>query len=432
MLKKLTIYFLLLLMISIVIGSCGDDDDPEPPTPTNPTTPPDTTTLKIVVSQTQLSFSSDGGTQTVTITTEGTWTAEGDASWCKLKKDGSQLSITVEENSLSVSRTANITIIAIKGDKSNVQVITITQPGTNEVVNLSIDPTEWIFSVTGETLYATITNMPENANIQLSVEGGNGWLTVTREKMYLKGVATANDSNSPRYATVTLTLEGATPVTISVIQPSHRFVIYEDSIYMSAYPLTGLDSRKHMIQISTDLPSIDDITVTCDQNEWCHLKGFAYFEVNLDGEHLNTGYQIEIDDNATYYSRTATITFSKGNDVLARAYVFQEAYPRLGIVFPQGKTFPASGGTILVRVFCNLEWAFSTYDLTYEHGQWVKGEKVNSTTLRLTASPRQSGGSTRYETLQIGAGYQSQTFQLTDGEGTATEGYGYEEGTEWD
>ena len=61
-----------------------------------------------------LSFVADGGTQNVTVTSNGSWTASSTETWCKTNvtsgKGNSTLTITVEANSTSSARSANVIV----------------------------------------------------------------------------------------------------------------------------------------------------------------------------------------------------------------------------------------------------------------------------------------------------------------------------------
>ena len=104
------------------------------------------------VSSNSLNFNSSGGTQSIAITTNGTWSiGTNTASWGHLIGKGNQLSISVDPNTSTTSRTDWFSIKA--GNKE--QRIYISQEGS--ATSLSVSSNSLNFSSSGGTQSITVT-----------------------------------------------------------------------------------------------------------------------------------------------------------------------------------------------------------------------------------------------------------------------------------
>ena len=122
------------------------------------------------------------------------------------------------------------------------------------------------------------------------------------------------------------------------------------------------------IEVKTNMCLHDYYRVT----DWFYI----YFTENNGPTNLNCHYKVEVDDNLTSVQRITRLTFTKDGAELGHCYVLQKPKPRIGVYFPQGKTFPASGGTLIARVFCNTDWYASAYG-SWTGFDWVTCEKVD-------------------------------------------------------
>ena len=87
--------FLLVTLFSLfILGACssGDDDTTEPaPKPQQD---------QVTISTTELKAEADGGSGTLSFTTNKSWAASSDQTWCKLEKSsGNAGSITINLHS---------------------------------------------------------------------------------------------------------------------------------------------------------------------------------------------------------------------------------------------------------------------------------------------------------------------------------------------
>lgn len=104
--------FLLVTLFSLfILGACssGDDDTTEPA----PKPQPD----QVTISTTELKAEADGGSGTLSFTTNKSWAASSDQTWCKLEKSSGNagsitINLTFEANPTEQERTAQITVTA--------------------------------------------------------------------------------------------------------------------------------------------------------------------------------------------------------------------------------------------------------------------------------------------------------------------------------
>ncbi len=118
-----------MLFSALVLGACSDDDEvaPEPEEP------------ELVVTA-DLSFGSEGGSRTVTVTADGPWTVSSDAQWLEFsvsegEGDG-EIEATASENLSLSERRAAVTVVAgtlkrsVEAVQSRLQAAALDASGT--------------------------------------------------------------------------------------------------------------------------------------------------------------------------------------------------------------------------------------------------------------------------------------------------------------
>ncbi len=136
-------FIILITAIALVVASCVPKVDPEQGqeqnTEGNETPNPNEgweNTLSLTLSADKMVFSSYGGLQTFSVTTNSeTFSAtasEGDANWITVSQDGSAFTVTVYENTGTEERTGKI--IVSYGDKT--EVVTIRQEAAVETPDM--------------------------------------------------------------------------------------------------------------------------------------------------------------------------------------------------------------------------------------------------------------------------------------------------------
>ena len=143
---------------------------------------------KLSVSSENLSFSSAGGTQNLTISTIDTWQIETNtASWVVLTINGNQLSIRADTNNSSYQRSGSIVIKAGSEEKR----ITVSQSGSSP--KLSVSSENLNFSSAGGTQTLTIWT---NGSWQIETNTAS-WGHLTKNGNHLN---VRIDRNSSKYS----------------------------------------------------------------------------------------------------------------------------------------------------------------------------------------------------------------------------------------
>ena len=80
--------------------------------------------MDISVTPSTLKVSEKATTKSITVTCKGNWTAQSDAEWCKVEKEGNLLNISILYNQAIEERTANI---EVKSEAGNTVTVKVTQ-----------------------------------------------------------------------------------------------------------------------------------------------------------------------------------------------------------------------------------------------------------------------------------------------------------------
>lgn len=238
--KHLLTIFLWVTMVALAGCGGGDDDTPTPPSPVNPDNPG--TNYTLVLSPTSLSFESNGGQQTVTVTTNASaWTVESSQSWCKAEKSGDRVKVTAESNATQQQRTATITV-KITGSTIQ-QSINVTQTNSLGQYCQADIPDEFVFNCEPTGIGFVL-----NTNIdQFQVTSSEAWCTAkvtdipnaTDKKQLFIEVADYQKKDSqgyyvnelPRKATITVTGGTVFSHTITIVQNSHIYFTIRTFLY---------------------------------------------------------------------------------------------------------------------------------------------------------------------------------------------------------
>lgn len=141
------------------------------------------------VSQENLNFESSGGAKTISITSNGSWSISTDpASWGHISRSGNQLTLTVDANSSTSSRSDYFDIKA--GSKT--QRVRISQAGSAPTLSVSNNNLSFGSSSSSTTIYVT-------SNTQWSISTNPAsWGHITINGNQLKFTVDGNYSSSPR------------------------------------------------------------------------------------------------------------------------------------------------------------------------------------------------------------------------------------------
>ena len=152
------------------------------------------------------------GSTAFTVTSNSAWTVVSNQTWCTVTPSGTgngTITATFTENNTAASRSANVTV-TVTG--LSPVVVTVTQAAPTLAVtpaNQNVSP------VTGSTTFAVTTNST------WTVASNQTWCTVTPSGTgngTISAGFTENISVTPRVASITVTVNGLTPIVVTVSQ----------------------------------------------------------------------------------------------------------------------------------------------------------------------------------------------------------------------
>ena len=442
--------YLLLITASVVFmsGSCSGGDDPEPepgPTPVEPK-------QEVKLSPTALTFAAENAPeQTVTVTTaSGIWTAKSDQEWCfATRRDNTTLIVGVNYNYGTTARTATVTVTS--GDKT--ATLSVTQAGS--VPTLTVSRNAMRFNAGGgQDSIVYVHCSPTYEGVKYEVSEGADWLHVSPDdgtfSSYMYVSADYNHSFSPRKATITVTLPEAEPQVIQVTQAA-GFIAVENPDQEVSFPYFSsayMDYYSYFSVITT-AEDPENIRIRIGDESWLYLEkedshGFGEDEW-VHRSHWDEQDKVRYDvafhsfyvgfkENSSFRQRNNTIEFLYHDSVLITIPAVQLPSPRLSVVAPHGTALPTSGGSLDVRVYANYEWTVTEPKVSGNAtGEvWFTMQRVSDSMLRFTCQPNTTGKQRPrcYVTVKAYGG--EENIYITEQDGTAGEGYGYGDGTQWD
>lgn len=178
--KKLNVLFALCAMLGTLCFTVSCEKD----VPVDEPTPEDATTL--TVSPLSLTFSADGGSQTIRIQSNTSWTVTPNAGWVTVSPMTGEgdATVVISTSELEKLEDRSCEIAVQTDDDEKNAVVNVVQSGAETV--LKLDVSELIFeemakcersvNVTSNTQWS-ITNVPEWLDV--STTNGNGNATVT-------------------------------------------------------------------------------------------------------------------------------------------------------------------------------------------------------------------------------------------------------------
>lgn len=177
-------FTLLICLIAFATSSCDDKTKEE-------------IADVIVLSRSSVAFATEGGTTTISVASPSEWEADCAESWVTLHPEEGHLTISVDNNATSDTRTAKITVQSA----SDMHEVTVRQAYALETVLLSTtSPAQISFDSEGEDyIFTVITNGEWTATSDVE------WLTVDCNKANSTvTLSTSHNSGDHRTATVTI------------------------------------------------------------------------------------------------------------------------------------------------------------------------------------------------------------------------------------
>jgi hypothetical protein len=154
------------------------------------------------------------GSTSFTVTSNSSWTAVSDQTWCNVTPSGTGDSTIIAnylENTLLTGRVANITV-TVSGIPP--VTVTVTQDGATPTLSVT-PPNQNVTAPAGSTSFSVTSNS------SWTVSSNQTWCTVTPSGTgsgALVATYQENTFNAIRTANITVTVSGITPVAVTVIQ----------------------------------------------------------------------------------------------------------------------------------------------------------------------------------------------------------------------
>ena len=264
-------------------------------------------TPAIAVNTPSVNFASEGGSKTISITSNTSWTIDCPGNWqvsCKEGKGNQEIVVTAQENPMPESHTGTLTITA--KDAAPVKV-TLTQLGSDP--NMLVSPAEKTITSGGGTVEIEVT-----ANVAYEYTVDKEWLHVEKaENNILSVTAGQHTALESRSAIITFKGDkGVADVTVTVTQ-------------------SGIPARLEIIDGSTRTIGFDDktVTVVIESTGECDIDIAGDWLTLSDGSPVNEDIRYTCVFNVSEYSaneqRKTTVTFTQKSqpDLAVTATILQ-------------------------------------------------------------------------------------------------------------
>ncbi|MCX6283412.1 MAG: T9SS type A sorting domain-containing protein [Bacteroidetes bacterium] len=262
---------------------------------------------------------SPAGSTPFTVTSNSSWTAVSDQTWCSVTPSGTgngTITANYTDNTTSSQRIAHINVTV-----SGIPPVVVTVTQSSPAPTLSVSPANQnVTSAAGTTSFTVTSNSAWTASSNqtwCAITGsGNGNGTITGN--YLQ-----NPDLIPRVATITVTVAGLTPVTVTVTQDGTSAVLLVSTPLQNVtYP-----AGSTIFQVTSNV----GWTATSDAL-WCITTPSG----SGNGQ-LIAAYQ----ENAAQHGRTANITVTASGVTPVVVEVIQQAGP-VGICTSDNKGLTVS------------------------------------------------------------------------------------------
>jgi hypothetical protein len=294
-----------------------------------------TSTTNLTVTPSNQNVGIPAGSTNFTVTCTTTWTAVCDAtSWCTVTPSGNGNGTIIAnylENTTTSQRIAHITVSA---PASTSQVVTVTQAGITPTLavspsNQNVTPPAGTttFSVTSNTNWTVTSDM--TWCVPTSSGTGNGTINA---------VYTQNTTVNTRIATLTVTVIGLSPMTVTVTQGGVPPLL---SVSPSNYNVSSATGS-----VNFTVTSNTDWTVTCDAT-WCNATVYG------SGNGLLTAVY---EENTSVIQRVANITVTIVGLAPVQVTVTQAGATPTLAVQPPNQDVTSDAGNTDFTVSSNTNW----------------------------------------------------------------------------
>jgi hypothetical protein len=335
-----------VLSILLLVGGCSSGSDDPDPTPT-PVTPSET--LEVNTSSASPTFSTEGGSTQITITTSSSWTADVTSTravdWCTVSPTSgaagtATLTIATQPNTTYDERNATITIKS--GTLTKTYSIAQKQ---KDAILVTSDKVE-VTAEGGETTIEVKSNISYTYEVE---ESAQSWIkhSATRAlTSHQEGFTiSANESSQKREGKITFT-GGGFSETVTVYQAAETptLVLTKDVYDVSSDGETIQVELKSNVEYEVQLPNVDWIEESQSRAVSTHTH---YFVIHA---------------NDTYDARSAQITFINKESGLSEKVTVNQVQKDAIIVAQKEYVVEAAGGALDFSVQANVDFSVSVSD----------------------------------------------------------------------
>lgn len=241
----------------------------------------------LAVSPQSRNVPSSAGTTNFTVSSNSSWAAQSNSTWCTVTTSGSgngTITVNYSQNSSGTSRTAIITV-SVSGTSS--QTVTVTQAAAS---SLGVNPqSQSVGSQQGNT------NFSITSNTSWTGQSNATWCTVTPSGTgngTLTANYTQNTSTSPRTASIAVSASGGPTQTVTVVQAGAPTTLSVNPTLLNVEAMAG------------------DVFYNVTSNSfWTAQSNQIWCIPTLSGNG-NESMMASYEANGTYENRTAIITIS--------------------------------------------------------------------------------------------------------------------------
>lgn len=317
----------------------------------------------LTITPTSASFGAKGGSKKISVSSSSSWKISSTpASWIRASKDGKSLSLYVEENKGTASR--SVSILLTSSDDKTIR-LSVKQDGAPANTPVKPDKSNSSDLHSPSDRRDPSYLLVSQNNLNFSSDGGTKTITINASGAWQ---VETNESNSH----VHLAKNGnQLKVTLDPNKSTSRYT-YRFAVRMgNLRKYIDVSQEGHVSTLSVSSDNLhfahsggsEAITITTNENwqietrpdpSWVHLY--------QDGNHLT----IEVEKTLEKTGRTDRFTIKAGN-LERQIQISQEGMPTRLSVYPESLNFSSSGGLQSIIVSSNREWKVSTGTTRWGH-----------------------------------------------------------------
>ncbi len=338
-------------MAALAFVGCTDEGPDDGGSTGGGSTQPQTT---ITLTTTALNFTSEGGSQNVTFTSSGDWTAQvlNDRAndWCKLTPasgaaGNGQITVTAAANATTDERSASIILKSGTVQKT----IKVTQKQKDA---LTVTASKFEVAAEGGTVAIEVK---ANIDFSYAVDGASqSWIkyqtTRAMKTSTLVFDIAENDSRDKRQGTVTIS-SGALKEVVTIYQEGAKptIVISKSEYVIGSEGGSVAVEVKSNVDVSVELPS--DV-------EWLSESTTRAMSTNT--------YYFDVAENTGYDQRSATIVFTSKADNLTEEVTITQTQKDVIVLAKSEYEFDVDGGELDFEILTNVDVTVKT------SATWIK------------------------------------------------------------